>query len=104
MSDLDAGPEPVRLDVWLWRARFFKTKAAAGEFVAKGKVRVTRFARTARVEKPHYRVTPGDQLTFSRAERAVWLEIEGLGARRGPAEEARGLYRLLDPSCAAETE
>jgi ribosome-associated heat shock protein Hsp15 len=84
-----------RIDVWLWRARFVKTRALAVEMVERGAIRLTHQGRQTRVDKPGRQVQPGDELTFVCASRVIWLRIEGLGERRGPAEEARRLYTEL---------
>lgn len=77
----------------------FKTRGLAGEQVGRGRVRVTRAGRTARVAKPHYGVRPGDVLSLARAGELIVLEITALPARRGPAAEARACYsRLVDAS------
>jgi ribosomal 50S subunit-recycling heat shock protein len=84
--------ERVRLDVWLWRARFFKTRTEAGRFVAEGKVRLERGGSVRRVEKPAALVTIGDRLIFARQDRIVSLVVLAFGHRRGPPSEARSLY------------
>lgn len=89
-------PEPVpaiRLDKWLWQARFFKTRALAERAVLGGGVRVN----AVRAARPAMRVRVGDGLTIAQG-RAIWaVRIIALGARRGPAIEARLLYVDLDP-------
>lgn len=82
-----------RLDVWLWRARFFKTRALAGRFLEGGKLRVIRpGADLLRVDKPSRTVRPGDRLMFAIGGRLFELEVRAVGERRGPAGEARALY------------
>ena len=89
MSETDA----CRMDVWLWRARFFKTRTLAARFVEAGRLRLARpGAEAARIDKPGRTVKPGDRLIFVLGERLVDIRVEAAGARRGPAEEARGLY------------
>ncbi len=88
----DDAPASQRVDVWLWRARFFRTRTQATEHVSRRGVRISRNGQTRRVDKPATNVTVGDVLTFTRAQRVEVIEIAGLGARRGPAEEARALY------------
>lgn len=83
----------VRLDIWLWRARFIKTRAEAGRFIGKGKVRLMRAADSRRITKSHFKVRAGDRVTFMRAESLVDVEVVALGTRRGPYSEARELYR-----------
>jgi ribosome-associated heat shock protein Hsp15 len=88
--------DSARLDVWLWRARFFKTRTLATRFVDDGRVRVTRNKQILRGRKPGFAVEVGDVLTFSRAGRLDCLRILAIPVRRGPAAEARGLYEPLD--------
>lgn len=87
--------DTCRIDVWLWRARFVKTRALAVEMVERGAVRLSHKGRLTRVDKPGRHVQPGDELTFVSAGRVIWLRIEAVGERRGPAEEARRLYSEL---------
>lgn len=95
-----SGPHPVpraRLDVWLWRARFFKTRALAAAAASGGKVRVN----GAKTVKPGLAVKVGDALAIVRSGRVDAVEIQALGVRRGPAAEARTLYLdLASPSSA----
>ncbi|MGB0504751.1 MAG: RNA-binding S4 domain-containing protein [Pikeienuella sp.] len=82
----------VRIDKWLWRARFFKTRTLATKIVSTG-VRVD----GARVTKPGTNVKPGDTLTFAQGSVIRVIRIVALGDRRGPASEAVLLYEDLDP-------
>ncbi len=85
--------EACRLDVWLWRARFFKTRALAAQFLDHGRVRLTRpGAGEARVDKASRTVRPGDTLVFAVGGRLFSVTVRALGARRGPADEAQTLY------------
>ncbi|MEN0079421.1 MAG: RNA-binding S4 domain-containing protein [Pseudomonadota bacterium] len=92
----EAPLETARLDVWLWRARFFKTRALAGRSVSKTGVRVTRFGQTRRTSKPGAGIAAGDILTFTQGRHIQVVEVLGLGERRGPAQEAKGLYQHRD--------
>lgn len=85
----------VRIDVWLWRARFCKTRGIAAALVERGAVRLTHHGREVRLDKPSRSVHPGDLLTFARDAQVTTLRVEALGERRGPAEEARALYSLI---------
>lgn len=85
--------ETIRLDKWLWQARFFRTRTVAAGAVAAGRVRLN----AARVKKPAQAVCPGDTLTFPQGDRIRVVRVRALGTRRGPAEEARGLYEELAP-------
>ncbi|CAN0606741.1 unnamed protein product [Ectocarpus sp. 12 AP-2014] len=96
MSDEET--DAIRVDIWLWRARFFKTRAQATEYVTRRGMRITRHGQTRKTSKPGQRVSPGDVLTFYRAKTLETLEILEVGARRGPAAEAQSLYRRLPES------
>ena len=85
-----------RIDVWLWRARFVKTRGLAAALVERGAVRLTHNGRQTRLDKPSRSIHAGDLLTFAQNGRVTSLRIEALGGRRGPPEEARALYALLD--------
>jgi ribosome-associated heat shock protein Hsp15 len=85
-----------RVDLWLHRARFAKTRAAAARLIAEGGVRLVHDGQTRRLEKPSVEVAAGDTLLFPQRGRLIALRIEGLGERRGPASEARLLYVELD--------
>lgn len=96
-------PEPVgpdgpratiRIDKWLWHARFFKARTAASAFVADGRVRVN----AERVVKPARVVGADDVLTFAYGDRVRVLRIIAPGTRRGPAPEAQTLYEDLTPN------
>jgi len=86
----------LRADVWLWRARFCKTRTLAARLIDEGRVRLTRAGQEGRLDKPARPVKPGDGLVFAIAGRLHAVRIEALGARRGPPEEARALYSELD--------
>lgn len=84
-----------RIDVWLWRARFFKTRGLAARFVEEGKVRRARpGSGEVRLDKASRSAWPLDRLVFVLGSRLIELTILDCGTRRGPAEEARALYRL----------
>ena len=76
----------LRLDKWLWFARFLKSRTLAAGLCRSGRLRVNRQA----VEKPHHLVRVGDMLTFPLADRVRVIEVLALAERRGP--EARVLY------------
>jgi len=88
--------DSARVDVWLWRARFFKTRSLAARFVDEGRVRLTRGGQETRIDKPARPVKVGDQLVFALGGRLIAVTVQGLGERRGPAAEARALYSSLD--------
>lgn len=87
--------ESCRADVWLWRARFFKTRSLAAKFLDEGRVRLTRGGIETRLDKPARPVKVGDELVFALGGRLIAVRVEGLGERRGPASEARELYAKL---------
>jgi ribosomal 50S subunit-recycling heat shock protein len=84
--------EAARADVWLWRARFFKTRSMAARFIDEGRVRLTRSGQESRLDKPARPVKVGDQLVFALGGRLIAVTVQALGERRGPASEARTLY------------
>jgi len=90
--------ESVRVDVWLWRARFFKTRSLAARIVDEGRVRLTRAGVETRIDKPARLVKPGDALVFALGGRLTAVKVEALGIRRGPPPEARALYTPLKES------
>ena len=90
--------DACRADVWLWRARFFKTRSMAARFVEEGRVRQTRAGQESRLDKPSRTVRVGDQLVFALGGRLIAVTVEAMGERRGPATEARTLYSTLQDS------
>lgn len=90
--------ELVRIDVWLWRARFFKTRSLAARMVDEGRVRMTRAGVETRLDKPARLVRPGDALVFALGGRLTAVKVEALGVRRGPPAEARALYTPIEES------
>lgn len=82
----------LRLDKWLWQARFFKTRGAAAAFCGSGRLRLNR--RT--IDKPSAAVRPGDVLTFPHGDDIRVLRVLALGKRRGPPAEARTLYETAE--------
>lgn len=85
-----------RIDIWLWRARFFRSRSLAQRFVEEGRVRLTRGEREQRLDKASRSVQVGDLLVFVLGPKVLALRVAGLGVRRGPAAEARALYVPLD--------
>ena|SRR5688572_29984044 len=94
--------EDCRIDVWLWRARFFKTRSLAARAVETGRVRLLRAGQEARIEKPGRSIRPGDGLVFALGGKLTAVRVEAVGERRGPAAEARTLYAPLDAPVAAD--
>ena len=94
--------DAARVDVWLWRARFFKTRSMAARFVEEGRVRLTRGGQESRLEKSSKALKVGDTLVFAVGGRLIAVTVEGLGLRRGPPAEARALYSALQNSSGEE--
>lgn len=92
------GRETMRLDKWLFYARFFKTRALASALITKGRVRLN----GQRQSKPGHVIAPGDVLTFPMGTTARVIRVVAPGTRRGPASEAQTLYLDLDPPGANE--
>ena len=77
----------MRLDKWLWAARFFKTRSLAQQAIAGGKVQLN----GERI-KPAHEVKPGDAVEVRVGDYRWNVIVRGLSERRGPAEQARKLY------------
>jgi ribosomal 50S subunit-recycling heat shock protein len=92
--------DACRIDVWLWRARFFKTRSLSAKVCDEGRVRLTRAGVESRIDKPSRTVRPGDQIIFAMGGRLTAIRVEALGERRGPPAEARLLYAPLDEPAA----
>lgn len=90
--------EACRADVWLWRARFFRTRTLAARFVDEGRVRLTRAGQESRLDKCARPVKVGDGLVFALGGRLIAVTVAALGERRGPPDEARTLYSPLENS------
>lgn len=83
----------VRLDLWLWAARFYKTRALAKHAIETGKVDVG-----GQRAKPSRTVRVGDALVVARGEERFEVEVTALSTVRGPASIAQALYRESDAS------
>jgi ribosome-associated heat shock protein Hsp15 len=90
--------EGVRVDKWLWAARFFKTRGAATEAVVGGHVHVN-----GQRVKPARDVAIGDRLEIRRGQQRFTVVVTGLAERRGPASVAAELYEET-PESIAERE
>ena len=78
--------ETMRIDKWLWAARFFKTRALAVEEIGKGRVQIN-----GHIGKPAHDVKPGDQIAL----KGPWprtVQVRALSQQRGPAPVAQQLY------------
>lgn len=96
MRDMSEGPDRVRIDKWLWAARFFKTRSQATDAVDGGKVEIN--GETA---KPSKTVKPGDEVRLRSGPYEYRLIVRGLGERRGSASVAQTLYEETAESRAA---
>ena len=83
----EADPDAVRADVWLWRARFFKTRSLATDAVDRGRVRVDGDAI-----KPARNVKLGEKLTIDNGSNAWEVLVTGISDQRGSATIAATLY------------
>ena len=83
----------LRLDKWLWYARFFKSRTLAAKICQSGRMRVNGTV----IGKSKQVVCTGDVLTFPKGEHIRIIKILELGERRGPAPEAQALYEDLQP-------
>ena len=88
--------ERVRIDKWLWAARFFKTRSLAAKALDGGKVKLN-----GEHVKPSKELKPGDTLTMHIAELEWTVNVRELSERRGPAEAARQLYAESESSQAS---
>jgi len=85
--------EEIRIDKWLWAARFFKTRSSAADAVEGGKVHLNG-ART----KPSHIIRVGDELKIRRGPYESVVVIRALSVHRGPASEAQLLYGETEES------
>lgn len=90
----------IRIDRWLWFARFFKTRGIVTKLVQRGHVRVN----SVRISKPAHTVGVGDTLTFRQETDIRVVKIIATGTRRGPAPEAQALYQDLTPERPARVQ
>lgn len=85
--------QKIRLDKWLWAARFFKTRGLAQEAISGGKVHVN----GERV-KPARHVDIGDRLEITKGEQRFTVIVQALSDKRGPAKLAETLYAETEQS------
>jgi ribosome-associated heat shock protein Hsp15 len=88
----------MRIDKWLWAARFFKTRTLAADAIAAGHVSVN-----GERAKPAKEVKPGDQVVVRRPPFEHAVSVKALSERRGPAAEAALLYEETAESRARRT-
>jgi ribosome-associated heat shock protein Hsp15 len=89
----DESRDSVRLDLWLWAARFFKTRALAKQAVETGKIEIG-----GQRAKPSRGVRAGDAVTIARGEELFEIEVLALSDTRGPASIAQALYLETEAS------
>jgi ribosome-associated heat shock protein Hsp15 len=89
----------VRLDKWLWAARFFKTRTLAVEAIAGGKVHLN-----GNRVKPGHGISTGDQLRIRKGPYEFIVQVKGLSSRRGPAPAAAMLYEETPESRATRDQ
>ena len=85
--------EVLRVDKWLWYARFFKSRTLASKLCTSGKLRLN----CELIFKGHATLKEGDVLTFPKEENVRVIKIISVATRRGPASEAAALYEDLEP-------
>ena len=85
--------DSLRLDPWLWDARFFTTRSLAAKACTAGKLRLG----GTLINKAHHKLKPGDVLTFPQGNHIRVVRVLALAERRGPAAEAQALYEDLKP-------
>jgi ribosome-associated heat shock protein Hsp15 len=89
----DSDDSRVRLDKWLWAARFYKTRSLAADAIAGGKVEVN--GDRAKRARP---VQLGDEIHVRQGPYHQTVVVRELSGRRGPAVEAAGLYQETEES------
>jgi ribosome-associated heat shock protein Hsp15 len=92
-------PQAVRLDKWLWAARFFKTRSLATHEIDKGRIEVN-----GQVAKPSREVKPGDTIEIRQGPILRAIQVRGLSSVRGPAPVAQALYEETPESVARREE
>jgi len=85
-------PERLRLDKWLWCARFYRTRELAAAACEKGRIRINDF----RVQKAGREVKLGDILTLPLADKVLVIRVLASAKRRGAAPEAQQLYEVVE--------
>ena len=93
MSEDQDTLQAVRLDLWLWAARFFKTRSLAKQAIETGRIEIG-----GQRAKPARGVRMGDALRIVRGEEIFEIEVRGLSDSRGPASVAQTLYAESEAS------
>ena len=92
--------EKIRLDIWLWHARFYKSRRLSSKAILSGKLRVN----SIKIIKPASKVKISDVLTINHVNMVRIIQIQSIGARRGPAREAQALYNDLSADVTAASK
>ena len=92
--------EKIRLDTWLWYARFYKSRSLSSKAILSGKLRVN----SDKIIKPASKVKINDVLTINHVNMVRIIQIQSIGARRGPASEAQTLYNDLSADVTATSK
>lgn len=95
----DTTQEQVRIDKWLWAARFFKTRSLAAKAISSGKV-----TKNGQRTKPAKALAIGDEVKIKKGEMEQTVAVLGLSIRRGPAVVARTLYEESEQSITEREE
>jgi ribosome-associated heat shock protein Hsp15 len=91
MVERSESKDTIRIDKWLWQARFFKTRTLAQTRATAGHIRLN----GRKVQKQGTSIRAGDVMTLASRGRVVVLRVLALGERRGPATEAQTLYEII---------
>ena len=92
--------EKIRLDTWLWYARFYKSRSLSSKAILSGKLRVN----SNKIIKPASKVKIDDVLTINHLNMVRIIQVQSLGIRRGPASEAQTLYNDLSADVTAASK
>lgn len=92
-KDQETNEPSLRIDKWLWNARFYKSRTLAAKVCASKPVRLN----SVLIAKAHTVLRLGDVLTFPKGDHIRVIKVLALGHRRGPAMEAQTLYEDLSP-------
>ncbi len=98
-QEKDTGTTRVRLDKWLWAARFYKTRSLAADEIDKGRVKVN-----GQVAKASREPRLGDTVEFRQGTVSRTVQVRGLSAARGPAPQAALLYEETADSLLAREQ
>ena len=88
----EAAPASLRIDKWLFFARFIKHRQLAAELLRKRRIRIN----NQLIKKPHHALRVGDIATLVRPNGVIVLRVTDLGTRRGPPAEAQTLYEIVE--------